>query len=432
MPGSYSVSETVPAGWDLTSATCVSSIGDTEGPGAIELDAGETVTCTFNNRKRANLIVEKQTTPDGASGSFTFTGTAAGTISDDGMIGVSNLVPGTYTSTENDPAPNFDLTSIVCDDMNSTGDVPSRTATFRLEPGETVKCVFTNTQRGMGQVVKTVNNAPPAGTQAFTFQIRQGASMTEVGTTLESGVANAGNGGIINFTTKLVAGQTYQMCEIIMPGWLSTLGTFVPDSFMPPDGVATNPNVDNSIVCVDFSVTPGETKVFTVDNTPPPGGRALTIGFWKNWSGACTNGSQDDTLGTTLLSFPIAGGQTTHGVFIGKLYVDNACLEAVPLLDKREIGTKGKKMASDPAFNLAAQLLAAKLNVQAGAGTCPPVLTAINQAQNLLYSIGFNGTGSYLKKMNPAQAALANCLATWLDDYNNNRLTACDVTRMCP
>ena len=89
-------------------------------------------------------------------------------------------------------------------------------------------------------------------------------------------------------------------------------------------------------------------------------------------------------------------------------------------------------MASEPAYNLASQLLAAKLNVQAGAGTCPPVVTAINQAQNLLYAIGFNGTGTYLKKMNPAQAALANCLATWLDDYNNNRLTACSLTRTCP
>ncbi len=28
-------------------------------------------------------------------------------------------------------------------------------------------------------------------------------------------------------------------------------------------------------------------------------------------------------------------------------------------------------MASDPAYNLAAQLLAAKLNVEAGAGVCP-------------------------------------------------------------
>jgi hypothetical protein len=282
----------------------------------------------------------------------------------------------------------------------------------------------------MAEVVKTVNGGAPTGSQAFTFQIREGATTTEIGTTLESGVANAAD-STINFTTKLVPGETYQMCEIIMPGWLSTLGDFVPESFMPPDGVAVNPNVDNSIVCVNFTVAAGETKTFTVDNTPPPGGRALTIGFWKNWSGACTGGRQEDVLGQTLASFPISYG-TTHGVFIGKLYVDNTCLEAVPILDKREIGVRGKKMASDPAYNLASQLLAAKLNQQAGAGTCGPVLTAMAQAQALLYSIGFNGTGSYLKKMNAANAAKANCLAAWLDDYNNNRASSCDATRSCP
>ena len=37
-------------------------------------------------------------------------------ISDDGTITVDNLVPGTYTSTEADPSPNFDLLSILCDD----------------------------------------------------------------------------------------------------------------------------------------------------------------------------------------------------------------------------------------------------------------------------------------------------------------------------
>jgi len=38
------------------------------------------------------------------------------------------------------------LTSIVCDDDNSSGDVDTGTVTFRLEGGETVTCVFTNTK----------------------------------------------------------------------------------------------------------------------------------------------------------------------------------------------------------------------------------------------------------------------------------------------
>src|SRR5687768_10664712 len=71
-PGNYSVSETVPAGWNLTSSACVSSISDTETPGTIELDAGETVTCTFTNEKDANIIVVKETDPDGDTTSFEF------------------------------------------------------------------------------------------------------------------------------------------------------------------------------------------------------------------------------------------------------------------------------------------------------------------------------------------------------------------------
>ena len=97
------------------------------------------------------IIVEKQTDPDGAPDLFTFTGDVAGIISDDGQIIVSGLPPGTYTSQETVPA-GWNLTSIVCDDGNSSGDVSTGTATFVLEAGETVMCVFTNTQ---------TDNTPP-------------------------------------------------------------------------------------------------------------------------------------------------------------------------------------------------------------------------------------------------------------------------------
>lgn len=43
--GTYSVTETVPVGWSLSSATC----DDGSAPDAISLDEGETVTCTFLN-----------------------------------------------------------------------------------------------------------------------------------------------------------------------------------------------------------------------------------------------------------------------------------------------------------------------------------------------------------------------------------------------
>lgn len=89
------------------------------------------------------IIVEKQSDPDGDAQSFTFTGDAAGTISDGEQIVVSDLPAGTYTSQEA-VVDGWRLTDISCDDGNSTGNVATRTVTFALEAGETVICTFTN------------------------------------------------------------------------------------------------------------------------------------------------------------------------------------------------------------------------------------------------------------------------------------------------
>jgi hypothetical protein len=57
----YVAAETVPAGWDLTSATCVDSVGPNSSPGAIDLSSGETVTCTFTNTKHTTDLSSEQT-----------------------------------------------------------------------------------------------------------------------------------------------------------------------------------------------------------------------------------------------------------------------------------------------------------------------------------------------------------------------------------
>lgn len=418
VPGTYSVSETGTTGWDLTSSSC----DDGSKPNAIGLGAGETVTCTFYNTQRGTIIVKKVTQPSTSTKQFSFSGTAVGTIGNGGTISVGNLVPGSYTSTESTVA-GWDLLSVVCDDSASktasSGSITTATASFKLDPGETVMCTFTNRERGHVKLVKTVNGGVPSSGQSFIFQVRQGASAVASGTILESGAASSTNGGVVTFATDLAPGSTYQFCEIVMPGWKTTLGTFVPDSFIPPDGSTPNPNVDNSIVCINFTVTAGETKTITVDNSPPPGGRALTIGFWKNWAScASSKGGQKPVLDQVLGTFPVAAGQTTHGVYIGNLYVDT-CSEAVALLNKST--PTGKKMSSDPLFNMAAQLMATVLDFQAGAGKCPSAVTAVNQAQVLLAKYNFNGN-TYSPKLITADANLANQLATTLDRYNNNLL----------
>ena len=71
---------------------------------------------------------------------------------------------------------------------------------------------------------------------------------------------------------------------------------------------------------------------------------------------------------------------------------------------------------------MVAQLLGAKLNVAAGAGTCSALTTALGDAQTLLTTLGFNGLGSYKGTLTSAQQALANSLISSLTAYNEGTL----------
>src|SRR5439155_5644289 len=221
-----------------------------------------------------------------------------------------------------------------------------------VSAGETVTCTFYNRLRGKANVIKTFSGLAPSATQSVTFQLRQGASAILAGSILESQTANAGNGGVLNFSTTLIPGSTYQICEVLGPlgpGWTTTLG--------PPLYSVYNPSGDNSTVCTDFTVTAGQTKTFSINNSPPPGGLAFTIGYWKNWS-SCTGGSQKPVLDQTLLKMANSGTPVTLGLLVlnpNVLGASTACTYAVNLLNKSTV-TSGKKMSSDPLINMAAQL----------------------------------------------------------------------------
>ena len=130
-PGTYAVSENDPSGlgYELSGLTCVD--GDPNGVGStgdvasrtatINLDPGETVTCSFTNTEDDTITVEKVTIP-ASSDSFGFGGTlgafnvAAGTVKD-----FTNQSPGSYTISEDDPAgAGYALTDISCVD-SATG-----------------------------------------------------------------------------------------------------------------------------------------------------------------------------------------------------------------------------------------------------------------------------------------------------------------------
>ena len=97
------------------------------------------------------------------------------------------------------------------------------------------------------------------------------------------------------------------------------------------------------------------------------------------------------------------------------------CAKAVALLDKRSLN--GKKMSSDPLFNMTAQLIAAQLNRFMGASISGATITNIDKAVLLNGKYKFDGN-TYSPKLTPADTTLANCLATQLDNYNNGRLVS--------
>ena len=168
--------------------------------------------------------------------------------------------------------------------------------------------------------------------------------------------------------------------------------------------------------------------MFNVNNVHPLGGQR-TIGYWKNWN-RCTSGNQARTADKN--GGPAAGFYLVEDVLpqtVGNLLMpaptatapNTGCQIAVKVLGKQDQKT-GKSQASDAAYALAAQLLAAKFNVAAGAKQCD-IQSVIDQAQALLVSINFLGKGSYLpsKGGNQALRQQALALATQLDDYNNGK-----------
>jgi hypothetical protein len=215
------------------------------------------------------------------------------------------------------------------------------------------------------------------------------------------------------------------MCEVNVPaGWAVY--------WMLGDGAITPYNPDDpenlGRSCYDFTVATGETAAFEVDNTWP-GGEPRTPGYWKNWN-ACTRGNQVATAeknGGADEGFYLV--EDLLPITIGEMDI-STCEVAVDVLDRRDVASAGevkdgKKMASDPAYKLAGNLLAAKLNLAADAETCLAIVEAVDLADEILAEIGFNGSGEYYKGKSSAWTYTkqeVNALAGIIDYYNNGYL----------
>jgi hypothetical protein len=172
-PGDYTVTETAISGWKLTGLACSGDLDDggettlSTREADIDLDPGESITCTFTNSKLPTIVVRKITTGI-AGGPFTFTTTGAHgfttpfdltTVTPGVAVQQSfeiDVIGGNFTVTESTVATGFVPTDVDCavttvgdGGTTATDDLATVTGTITgLAAGATVTCTFINSGVG--------------------------------------------------------------------------------------------------------------------------------------------------------------------------------------------------------------------------------------------------------------------------------------------
>lgn len=354
------------------------------------------------------------------------TGTTAVTANGGYFPFTSNLDQdgATYTITETEQT-HWDPTTIVGDIGGvSTGRVTTSlvtaTCSFTLnltsDNGHIFECTFTNTLQSDVKVIKTQNGVAP--TLQYSFELKNfDSTVPTFDQTLTTN--SGGNIGTLDFGYLPPAGDPsgsdgkYTLCELAVPaGTLSSLAAF--------PGATTDPTTGN--VCYTFTLQPGSDQTFNIDNSSP-GGAQRTIGYWKHWNTATLGLTYSQAADCPLLP---------QGNFLMDCFLPQTLANASGAYTGYVVTTaaQGVSILSNPSSKyaenqLAAQLLAAELNVEAGASTCSgSINTVIAHAKSLLTSIGYTGPTSTV--VGPKYSAtirndFVNTAAT-LNTYNNGLL----------
>ncbi|GAB4432585.1 MAG: hypothetical protein Kow0031_13970 [Anaerolineae bacterium] len=309
-PGSYSISESVPAGWELTAASCTNR----DAPDAINLGPGQDITCTFHNTRPGSLTVVKNTL--GGDGAFLFTSTtlisptfSLTTVGGTAQQRFDSLQPGTYDLSETVPS-GWNQTSVVCSDGSDSGAID-------IAAGENVTCTFENTKQDTIVVIKQAIGGDD--TFPFTSTIPGNASFNLITT----------NSGASQSFTGLTPG-TYSIGESLPGGWTAA----EPDPLCSNGDNASNITLGagQTVACVFISLKEdtivvekrslGGDATFAFTSTIPSnaafnlttsGGVASTsftnlppatyavsetsLAGWGMTGAACDNGASPDSIG---------------------------------------------------------------------------------------------------------------------------------------
>lgn len=162
-----------------------------------------------------------------------------------------------------------------------------------------------------------------------------------------------------------------------------------------------------------FADIPAEERISNQSGEPRP------PAYWMLWNAcapenraemAAENGGR--AAGWVLMDDLLAN----PGISLGDLPVEN-CEQGLALLQGLTLSGEG---TDDPLYDLAAQLLAAELNLNLGAETCPVAEEAAVGGHMVLASVNFNGTGTYFTTVEVSEAVPR--LLELLQSYNSGEL----------
>lgn len=299
-PGSYAVTETVPSVWDLANATCVGGPfgggGAYTNGGALTLNFGDHVTCTFHNvKKRGRITVDKVTAPSGDGQQFNFT-VSGGPDAVNEVFQLADataphttqsLRPGAYSISE-DAQTGWDLSGVTCTGGQfGGGGTYLNGGTINTDWGDVINCTFTNIKRGSLTVDKVT--APVGDPQTFDFILAGGPDTI-------NDVFQLTDTAAPHVTTNLRPG-VYTLTETTPAGWDFSTATCVGGSF-GPGGPLTNggtitltpgaqitcmvTDIRRSRIIMDEVTTPGadpQLFKFTLSGKPTAGGKAVHANF---------------------------------------------------------------------------------------------------------------------------------------------------------
>ena len=217
-PGIYTINYDVPRGWDMVESSC----DDGSPAGAIFLDGGEGVTCTFKYARRGFIFVDVVTTPRDPQ-VFQFVsdyadGFALAQV--DAAFSSEPLIPGKY-SLEHTVPTGWDLNEIACDDGSPTGAID-------LYPGEVVTCTYNFNKQG--HILVEVATLPAEDPQEFLLA-----------SSFNQGTFSLRDGGLRHESRSLVPGDYWVEPQSSIAGW--DLATAKCDDGSEVDAISLEPGV---------------------------------------------------------------------------------------------------------------------------------------------------------------------------------------------